>query len=143
MKKVNPTLKQLAPFIGEWDMELSHAAFLPNPKAVIHGRVLFKWVEDGAFFVMEQGKEAIWLIGRDEKIENYTILYSDSRGVSRVYEMSLKNNTWKIWRNSPGFSQRYEGRVSKDKKTITAYWEKSFDGKKWEHDFDMKYTKLK
>ena len=48
-----------------------------------------------------------------------------------------------MWRDSPKFSQRFEGRFSKDKRTITAYWEKSLDGKKWEHDFDLRYTKAR
>ncbi len=141
--KINSSLKQLQPFIGEWDTALSNASFLPDPQTVVHGRVAFEWIEDGAYFVMRQGKEATWLISRDEKAGDFTILYFDARGVSRVYEMSLKNNVWKIWRNSKGFSQRYSGRASKDKKTIIAHWEKSFDGRKWEHDFDMKFTKLK
>ena len=146
MKNINPALKDLEPFVGKWDMELSNAAFLPDPKATVHADVSFEWIENGAFFAMSQGnnaapERAIWVIGRDDKEKNYTILYSDARGVSRIYEMSFEKNVWKIWRNSPGFSQRYEGKVSKDKKTITAHWEKSFDGKKWEHDFDLKYAK--
>jgi hypothetical protein len=32
--------------------------------------------------------------------------------------------------------------VSKNGQTITARWEKSFDGSTWEHDFDVTYTKL-
>ena len=141
MKNINPALKELEPFIGKWDMELSNAAFLPDLTAIVRGQVSFEWIEDGAFFAMRQGKEAVWVIGRDEKLKDYSILYSDARGVSRIYEMSLKSGIWKIWRNSPGFSQRYVGKVNKDKKTISAYWEKSFDGMKWEHDFDVKYIK--
>ena len=47
-----------------------------------------------------------------------------------------------MWRDTPGFSQRFEGNVSADGRTITAYWEKSFDGSQWEHDFDVTYTKI-
>jgi hypothetical protein len=95
---------------------------------------------------MRQGEKgggmcATWLISRDEDSKNYTVLYIDNRRVSRVYEMSLERDEWKIWRSAPQFSQRFVGKVSKDKKTIKAYWEKSFDEKKWEHDFDMLYQK--
>jgi len=55
--------------------------------------------------------------------------------------MSLSDGLWKVWRDNPGFSQRYEGRVSPDRKTIVAHWEKSFDGVAWEHDFDITYTR--
>jgi hypothetical protein len=143
MKNINPALKHLALFVGDWDMALSNASFLPDPKTVVHGRVVFEWVEDGAFPVMRQGKQATWLIGRDEGAKGYIVFYFDDRGVSRIYQMSLKDKVWKMWRDSPKFSQRYEARFSRDKKTIAAFWEKSFDGKKWEHDFDMRYTKLR
>jgi hypothetical protein len=85
---------------------------------------------------------ARWAIGRDESGADYKVLYSDNRGVSRVYEMSLSEGLWQLWRNSPGFSQRFEGRVSRDRRTIASQWEKSFDGATWEHDFDVSYTRL-
>ena len=86
---------------------------------------------------------AIWLISRDESLPNYQVFYYDDRQVSRIYEMSLANGVWKMWRESPGFWQRYEGQVSADGNTITAQWEKSKDGSRWEHDFDIRYTRKK
>ena len=56
--------------------------------------------------------------------------------------MSYLEGVWKMWREAQGFQQRYEGTVSKNGQTITARWEKSFDGSTWEHDFDVTYTKL-
>ena len=47
-----------------------------------------------------------------------------------------------MWRKAPGFWQGYEGTLSKNGKTITACWEKSSEGTKWEHDFDVTYTKV-
>ncbi|MGC1183817.1 MAG: hypothetical protein WBA31_01520 [Candidatus Dormiibacterota bacterium] len=84
---------------------------------------------------------ARWAIRRDESNADYNVLYSDLRGVSRVYEMSLRKGVWKLWRNSPSFSQRFEGRVSVDQKTITSHWEKSADGAVWKHDFDIAYAR--
>ena len=55
--------------------------------------------------------------------------------------MSFENGIWKIWRNSPEFIQRFTGEISKDKKIIKGYWEKSTDGKTWNHDFDLTYKK--
>ena len=55
--------------------------------------------------------------------------------------MSFSEVTWKLWRNSPNFSQRFEGKIGKDGNTITAKWEKSTDGAKWEHDFDVTYIR--
>jgi hypothetical protein len=58
-----------------------------------------------------------------------------------VYEMSLRDGVWKLWRDSPGFSQRFTGTFGDDGNTITGFWEKSGDGEAWEHDFDLAYTK--
>jgi hypothetical protein len=113
-------------------MELSNAEFLPDPKQVVGGHVVFARIEDGGLIAMKQGGDAKWVIGRDDKSDEYTLLYYDSRGVSRVYQMTLDNKKWRIWRNNPELSQRYEGRISDDYNTITSHWEKSTDdGKTW------------
>jgi hypothetical protein len=144
----NPALKHLEAVVGEWEMELANASFLPSPSDTAKGHVSFEWVQDGAFLVMRMGDKppgppnAIWLISRDESTPNYIVLYYDARSVSRVYEMSFSERVWKMWREAPGFWQRYEGTLSKDGNTITAHWEKAADGIKWEHDFDVTYTKV-
>ena len=144
----NPALNHLEVLVGDWEMELSNASFLPDPSATVKGQVSFAWVQDGAFLMMRMGDQppspptAIWLISRDESTPNYTVLYYDARSVSRVYEMSFSESAWKMWRESPGFWQRYEGILSQDSQTITAHWEKSSDGTKWEHDFNLTYTKI-
>jgi hypothetical protein len=140
--KNNPSLVGIAPIVGDWNMELSNAPFLSDSQQNLPSHVSFSWIESSGLIAMRQGKDATWVIGRDEENSKYTILYYDKRGVSRVYEMSFENNIWKIWRNNPDFSQRYEAHISKDFNTITATWEKSSDyGKIWEHDFDMKFTR--
>ncbi|HEY7357032.1 MAG TPA: hypothetical protein VH590_11220 [Ktedonobacterales bacterium] len=138
----NPALKSLEFLAGEWEMELSNAPFLPSPSDTVKGQVFFEWVEQGAFLCMRMGGNATWLISRDDSRPGYSVFYYDARSVSRIYEMSFSEQVWKMWRNAPGFSQRYEGIVSQDGKTITAHWEKSSDGLQWEHDFDVTYTKV-
>ena len=144
----NPALVGLEFLSGEWDMELSNAPFLPSREDTAHGHVTFEWIEDGAVLVMRQSEQpgtppsARWAIGRDEADPDFKVLYSDSRGVSRIYEMSFTEGTWRLWRDHPGFSQRFEGQVSPNGKKIVAHWEKSFDSATWEHDFDVTYTHL-
>ena len=145
----NPSLKRLEVLVGDWNTEMSEMSFAPDPSARVHGQVSFEWIEGGAFLMMHMGAEhspfpsAIEIIGRDESVETYSVLYFDSRGVSRIYEMSLDNGVWKMWRNSPGFSQRFMGTFSTDVNTITARREKSNDGITWEHDFNLTYTRVK
>jgi hypothetical protein len=129
-------------------MELSNAAFLPDPSATVKGNVSFDWSEDGAFLIMRMGGKlssapsAIWLIHRDESSADYKAFYYDDRKVSRIYEMSFSDNVWELWRESPDFSQRFEGKISRDRNKILAKWENSNDGQTWEHDFDVTYTRL-
>jgi hypothetical protein len=143
----NPALKELEPLVGDWDMELTNASFLPEPSATIPGSALFEWMEGGDFLVNRQGDKhngaphATCLIGRDESSPNYTVLYFDERQVSRVCGMSFSKGLWKLWRSAPGFSQRFEGKLSKDGNSIHAFWENSVDGKVWKHDFDLNYVK--
>ncbi|HUI72146.1 MAG TPA: hypothetical protein VL354_16625 [Spirochaetia bacterium] len=145
---INPALRALEPLAGAWNMELSNASFLPDPAMVIEGSASFEWSEGGDFFLVRQGTKnkgatpwATWLIGRDNDSPHYTALYVDDRRVSRVYSMSLEKGEWKIWREAPGFSQRFVGKLDEGQTHITAYWEKSTDGKSWEHDFDVKYVR--
>ena len=70
------------------------------------------------------------------------MVYLDSRGVSRIYQMTLSADIWTIWREFPGFSQRFNGMFSDDNHVITARWDKSSDGSNWEHDFDLTYTRV-
>ena len=144
----NPALQPLEGLVGDWEMEISNASFLPHPSDTAKGPISFEWLQDGAFLLMRMGDKppgppaAIWLISRDESIPNYTVFYYDARSISRVYEMSFSENVWKMWREAPGFWQRYDGTLSNNGKTITAHWEKSSDGTRWEHDFDVTYTKV-
>jgi hypothetical protein len=145
----NPALKRLDILVGEWDMEISEVSFLPDPTTRVHGRASFEWIEAGSFLLGHSSTDigmppsAVEVIGCDETAETYTMLYSDSRGVSRVCEMMLKDGLWKVWRNSPGFSQRFTGTFSSDGTIIAASWEKLVDGVNWEHDFDIRYMKTK
>jgi hypothetical protein len=142
----NPALAQLEFLAGAWDMELSEASFLPGPDATVRGLVTVEWIEQGAALAMRMGDAgtptATWIIGRDEAEPDYCVLYADDRGVSRVYRMSLADGTWRIWRDTPEFSQRFDAEISTDRTEIDGSWRKSADrGTTWEHDFRVRYTR--
>jgi hypothetical protein len=151
----NPALSRLDVLVGEWEMEVS-----VEGQPMARGKTAFAWLEGGAFLVQHVDaqpaqpsapteweanapREITTIIGLDDSTESFCMLYADSRGVYRVYQMSVEDGVWKVWRDAPGFSQRFTGTFSDDGNTITAQWEYSSDGSNWEHDFDMTYRKVK
>jgi hypothetical protein len=140
----SPALERLVGMVGAWDVELR----FPGQATAPITRASFEWIEDGGFLLYRLGARAgglphaVFLIGGDDSSEVYTALYADDRGVSRVYQMRLDGPEWTMWREAPGFSQRFTGRFSDDGRTIWAKWERSDDGTTWEHDFDMTYRRV-
>lgn len=140
----SPALEPLDALVGTWSVEFRHVA-LPDP---VPGRKTFEWLEGGHFLIERSRMEHpevpdhIGIIGADDLGEELAEHYFDSRGVSRIYRMSLKDGIWKIWRDAPGFSQRFTGRFSDDGKTIEVLGELSRDGVRWERDFEQTYTKV-
>lgn len=140
----------LAPLVGEWTIL---AGFEPEPPEDIGARVSFEWLAGEQFLVerwevpIPEAPDGIAIIGADPGSEGrYLQHYFDSRGVARVYRMSLEGGLWKLWRDEPDlspldFSQRFYGAFAADGATITGRWEICHDGETWEHDFDLTYTR--
>jgi hypothetical protein len=151
----DPAVRRLTALVGEWSMI---AEFDGAPPADSGARVLFEWMPGKRFLLerwevpdldpLEMPAAGIAVIGADPESEgNFLQHYFDSRGVARVYKMSVSDGVWKLWRDSPDFSpldfsQRYTGTFSDDGKTISGAWEICHGGATWEHDFDLTYTKL-
>ena len=142
----NAALKRLEAFIGEWSVK---ASFPGSPP----GRSVFEWELTGQYLIQrteapDPAPDSIAIVAANPKTGAYTQHYFDSRGVVRVYAMTFSRGVWKLSRNSPDFSpldfsQRFTGKFSRDGNTISGMWETSPDGKKWERDFDLTYTKVK
>lgn len=144
----NPALADLQFLAGAWDMELSNASFLPDPAAKMHAPVAFEWIEEGAALVMRMGAAttptATWIFARDEAQADYHVLYADDRGVSRIYWMTFSEDRWRMERDTPEFSQRFDAEISADQTHIHGSWQKSSDGgRTWEHDFNVSYSRLR
>lgn len=134
-------LDQLAPLLGEWT---SRSKTFPEGR----GRVTAAPAEDGNFVRIESVEEndlfphSTQLIGSDDSSEECTVLYTDARGVHRVYRTTLSQGVWTMWRDAPGFNQRYTGIMKDGGNVIEGQWEMSEDGKTWKVDFDLTYTKV-
>jgi hypothetical protein len=144
---IDPALADLQPLVGNWRMELSNAAFLPDRDTRVTGSIEIDWIEDGCALRMRQGDSthppaAVWIIGRDESEPEYSVLYADDRGVSRIYRMRFKGAHWQMRRDSREFSQRFHAQLDPDARTVRGRWEKSADqGATWEHDFNIDYIR--
>jgi hypothetical protein len=137
-------LKQFDILVGEWTMLGTH----PQLPAAVRGHSSFEWLRPGALLVWhfdwEHGQKipsAYSVIGQDDAVEPCAMLYTDERGVARIYQMSLTGGVWKMWREAPGFSQRMTGTFSDDGNTITWHGELSTDGSTWEPDLSVTYTR--
>jgi hypothetical protein len=144
----NPALAELEFLLGSWEMTLSAASFLPDPNQTLTGHVEVEAIEGGRLVAVRQLTDpggppaAIWVIGRDDSQPDHTVLYADSRGVTRVYTMSLNGDRWKIWREDPDFSQRFDAAIAPERNRISGRWEKRSSTGEWEHDFDLAYTRI-
>jgi hypothetical protein len=143
-------LDRLDVLVGVWETEATfEAGFLgpDTPETRCHGRTTFEWL-DGGFFLTQRivnddpVPSAITIIGPSGEADTFAQHYYDSRGVARVYQMTLDGQEWKLWRESPGFWQRYTGVIAEDGTTITGAWQASVDGREWRHDFDLMYTRI-
>ena len=139
------SLKPLEVLVGEWSMVGTHPAF----SSATQGHSSFAWLREGALllwhFEWDQlgPPSALSVIGHDDAEETCAMLYADERGVARIYQMSLEDGVWKMWRESPGFSQRMTGTFNADRNTISVHGELSHDGSIWEPDLDVTYTRTR
>lgn len=128
--------------LGAWNVEVQ----FPGVKRALSGSALFRRLGHGPFLEMRSRvhggpPSSVSVIGADDAEKTFCMLYSDDRGVARRYEMTLSRRQWTLTRRSSGFSQRFVGRFSVDLRSIEGAWEKSPDGKRWEHDFKVTYRR--
>lgn len=133
-------LGQLDVLIGEW---ITTSDTYANGR----GYTTVTRTEDGKFLRIDSREEddrfphSTQLVGADESCDECTVLYYDSRGVHRVYHMTVVRGVWKMWRQAPGFNQRYIAEIKDGGNTIEGWWEMSEDGERWRVDFDLTYRK--
>ena len=139
------TLKRLEPLVGEWSLKAGPPGGPPWPGG---GRASFEWMEGRQHLIQRSSVDdpnapnSTIIIGCDAANGTYTQLYADDRGVCRIYQMSIGDSEWKLWRDGAPFSQRFSAKISKDGNTIAGRWEKKTDSG-WETDFELTYIRVK
>jgi hypothetical protein len=147
-----PDLSALEILVGAWVM---HARWPDQPPAEGESRAVFEWMTGGQFLVQRwwvdvpEAPDGLAIIGPNPADDTEFLQhYFDSRGVARVYRMTLTPSTLTLRRDEADFSpldfrQRYRGTVSADGQSIEGAWEICHDGTTWEHDFELGYRRLR
>jgi hypothetical protein len=142
MNQASSKMLQNSPWtelLGEWEM--TSPIFNGAP-----GRAVFEWVEDGAYLALRStpppvAPVSIWLIGGDDSAGAYTALYTDERGISRIYQAQLTQDAWTMWRDDKANSQRFESKVDFKAGVIKGVWFSLEPGGAWKPSFDLVYTR--
>jgi hypothetical protein len=138
-------LKQLEPLVGEWTLEATPPGGPPWPGGA---NATFAWMAGNQLLLarstieMPEAPDSICVIGCDAANGTYIQLYTDDRGVCRIYQMTIGDGEWRLWREGEPFDQRFTGRFSDDGNRIDGRWETKTDGD-WETDFDLVYTRAR
>ena len=146
------TPSPLGRLIGTWDFEASsEGSFLGR------GSATFSWSADGAFVVERADDESDlrtdpgWaehspmpvtaVLGFDDTFDECAMLYADARGVARIYRVAITDEEWRVWRDAPGFFQRFVGTFRDEGRVIDGQWDSSEDGSAWRPDFQLVYRR--
>jgi hypothetical protein len=143
------SLERLEPFVGEWTLE---AVFEGAETGGTGGRTSFEWALGGRFLIQRadvdhpDAPDLFAVIAPDADGDGFTQHYFDSRGVVRIYAMTLEGRTWTLLREQADFSplsfrQRYVGEFGEDGRTIEGRWEMGSDDGGWKLDFGLNYTR--
>ena len=153
-------LRSLGRMVGAWRTEATHPAM---PGVVVHGTVHAEWLEGERFLIHRARSDhpdfpdSISIIGfsGNDRVDDATgapvgdgdeplrMHYFDSRGVSRVYEVGIDDESWRYSRIAPGFSQRFTGTWADGGDTIVGLSQLNRDGNEWKDDLAITYRRMR
>ncbi|TME99346.1 MAG: hypothetical protein E6I52_15975 [Chloroflexi bacterium] len=144
--QLNPRLQALAVLVGEWATVGTHPML---PGKTFHGHASFTWLESGAFLLFHSHIDepeipnGVAILGTDDSNPDAgAMLYFDVRNVSREYRWTISSNVWTWSRDELGFSQRMVLTIANDGLRIEAKGQMSRNGKSWEPDLQLTYTRI-
>ena len=142
-------VEDLERFVGRWETRVvaPWATGLPGGAETV-----FEWLDGGPLLVQRlhvpvpEAPDLIAVIAFEPAEGRFVQHYFDSRGVVRLYAMSIEDGVWKLWRTEPDFSpldfsQRFTGTFSEDGDSIAGRWEIANQGDDWELDFELHYAR--
>jgi hypothetical protein len=142
MSERDSALEPFDALIGTWTTDATH----PQVDAVVSGSTTFEWLEGGHFLAQrshndhELFPDAISIIGAPEAGAGLVMEYFDSRGVRRTYGISLDDGLLRIWRDAPGFAQRFSATLGHD--SFEGRWQLARIRGDWQDDLKVTYRRL-
>ena len=151
---MNDDLQKLGQrLVGRWTTEATHP-YLPG--ADIRGSSEIQWLTGERFLVFRSSydhpdiPDAISIIGDTEGLRMH---YFDSRGVYRIYEVSVTTDGWEtaMGRDAPAgsfasldetFSQRMTFTFEDEDRVISGKGRLSHDDVTWEDDLQITYRRV-
>ena len=137
MTERDPAVEPFDALIGTWATAATH----PIMDAVVPGSATFEWLEGGHFVVLRSHNEhelfpdAISVIGAPEVGDGLVMEYFDSRGVRRTYGVSFDDGVLRMWRDAPGFDQRFAATVAPD--VFEGVWQVAETPGDWRDDLKV------
>ena len=137
----DPQLDACEALIGTWDTDAKHVAI----DEVVTGSTTFEWLEGHRFVVQrshadhELLPDGLSVIGPPEDGDGLVMEYFDSRGVRRTYRTSIEDGVWRIWRDAPGFDQRFSATLAPDE--FEGLFELAETPGEWREDMRVTYRR--
>src|SRR4051794_20928036 len=141
MTERDPALEPFDALIGTWAIEATH----PAVDATAAGAATFEWLEGGRFLIQrshnddELFPDSICVIGPPEAGDGLVMEYFDSRGVRRTYGISLDDGVLRMWRDAPGFDQRFSATLGKE--AFGGLWQIAETPGDWRDDLRVTYRR--
>lgn len=128
---------------GEWTTEATHPAV---PGTVVHGTASVEWLEGERFLIFRAREDhpdfpdLVSVIGETDGLRMHSF---DSRGIHRVYEMSVTEDGWEIARDAAEFSQRMWFTFADEGNTMIGKSKLSKDHETWNDDLQVTYRRAR
>jgi hypothetical protein len=137
----HPNLEPFDALIGTWTTEAKHRMV----DEVVYGTVTWEWLEGGKFVLQrshtddERFPDGLSVFGPPEDGDGLVMEYFDSRGVRRTYAVAIEDGVLRIWRESPGFDQRFSAKLAPD--VYEGEFEYAETPGAWQHDMKAIYRR--
>jgi len=141
MTNRTPSLDAFDVLVGTWTTNATH----PTVDGAASGTLTFEWTVGGHFLLARATNDhtlfpdAIYVVGPPETGDGLVMEYFDSRGVRRTYGISLEEGVLRIWRDAPGFAQRFSATVHPEH--FAGTWQLAKTPGEWRDDVRVSYRR--